>query len=91
VVPTRINGLYWGAKGFPGPKRFGPVAQYIEDHSHPVDHFWMAHPEASTKMIDQALKLQMAYEVCAPRMDVDDPRRFGEEWRRFLTVVQGLL
>ena len=25
VVPTRINGLYWGAKGFPGPRRFGPV------------------------------------------------------------------
>ena len=91
VVPGRINGLYAGAKGFPGPRRFGPVAQYIEDHSHPVDHFWMAHPDASTTMIDQALKLKMAYEVCVPRMDVDDPRRFGEEWRRFLTVVQGVL
>ena len=51
VVPDRINGLYWGAKGFPGPKRFGPVAQYIEAHSHPVDHFWMAYPEASTTMV----------------------------------------
>ena len=49
----------------------------------------MAYPDASTTMIDQALKLRMAYEVCAPRMDVDDPQRFGEEWRRFLTVVQG--
>ena len=51
----------------------------------------MAYPEASTTMVAQALKLKMAYEVCAPRMDVDDPRRFGEEWRRLLTDVQDLL
>ena len=91
VVPTRINGLYWGAKGFPGPKRFGPVAQYIDDHSHHVDHFWMAHPDASTTMIAQALKLQRAHEHVRPRLDVDDPPRFGREWRRFLTEVQALL
>ena len=91
VVPTRINGLYWGAKGFPGPKRFGPVAQYISDHSHPVDHFWMAHPDASTTMVAQALKLQAAHEAARPRLEVDDPQRFGQEWRRFLTDVQGLL
>jgi hypothetical protein len=91
VVPLRINGLYWGAKGFPGPKRFGPVARYISDHSHHVDHFWMAYPEASTTMVAQALELQTAYDVHAPRLQVDDPERFGVEWRRFLTDVQGLL
>ena len=32
--------------------------EYIEDHSHPVDHFWMAYPDASTTMVDQALKLK---------------------------------
>src|SRR6266545_6244485 len=31
VVPGRINGLYGGAAGFPGPKRFGPVARYITE------------------------------------------------------------
>jgi hypothetical protein len=91
VVPTRINGLYRGAKGFPGPRRFGPVAQYIDDHSHPVDHFWMAHPQASTTMVSQALKLQAAYDRARPRLAADDPRRFAREWRRFLTEVQDLL
>jgi hypothetical protein len=91
VVPDRINGLYWGAKGFPGPKRFGPVNQYILDHSHEVDHFWMAHPQASTKMIAQALELQEAYDRALPRLDVDDPERFAREWRRLLTEVQELL
>src|SRR3954462_1060477 len=75
VVPGRINALYWGAKGFPGPKRFGPVARYIDDHSHAVDHFWMAYPEASTTMVSQALELQAAYEVARPGLDVDDPHR----------------
>jgi hypothetical protein len=91
VVPWRINGLYWGAKGFPGARRFGPVERYISDHSHRVDHFWMAHPEATTTMVAQALTLKEAYEVCAPGLEVDDPERFGIEWRRFLTLVQGLL
>jgi hypothetical protein len=91
VVPGRINGLYWGAKGFPGSRRFGPVERYIADHSHHVDHFWMAHPEASTTMVDQALKLKLAYDLHATRLEIDDPERFGAEWRRFLTTVQGLL
>jgi hypothetical protein len=91
VVPTRINGLYLGAKGFPGPRRFGPVKDYIDEHSHPVDHFWMAYPEASTKMVAQALELQAAYERARPRLDTDDPARFAREWRRFLTDVQRLI
>ena len=42
-------------------------------------------------MVSQALKLQAAYDEARPRLDVDDPRRFGEEWRRLLTDVQELL
>jgi hypothetical protein len=92
VVPGRIDGLYRGAKGFPGPRRFGPVARYIEDHSHPVDHFWMAHPEASTRMVSQALALASAYDLFEARLDgADDAQAFAREWRRFLTVSQGLL
>jgi len=89
VVPQRIYGLYAGAKGFPGPSRFGPVAKYIEDNSHEVDHFWVAHPDASTTMVSDALKLREAY--AAADLDTDDPARFGERWRRFLTDVQAWL
>jgi hypothetical protein len=92
VVPGRINGLYRGAKGFPGPRRFGPVARYIEDHSHRVDHFWMAHPEASTRMVSQALALASAYDRVESRLDgAQDAQAFAREWRRFLTTSQGLL
>jgi hypothetical protein len=51
----------------------------------------MAHPEASTTMVDQALKLQAAYDDALPRLEVEDPRRFAEQWRRLLTDVQELL
>jgi hypothetical protein len=87
VVPVRISLLYGGAKGFPGARRFGPINRYIAESSHPVDHFWMAHPEASTRMVGQALALKAAYDRFAPRL----VGNFEEEWPRFLTEVQGLL
>jgi hypothetical protein len=91
VVPARINALYGRAKGFPGAKRFGPVEQYIVDHNHAPDHFWMANPDASTRMVGQALAVAQLYERFEPRLDTDDPRRFAREWRRFLTAAQELL
>jgi hypothetical protein len=42
-------------------------------------------------MVDQALKLQAAYDDARPRLQDADPRRFGQEWRRLLTDVQELL
>jgi hypothetical protein len=92
VVPGRINGLYWGATGFPGSKRFGPVARYIYDRSHPVDHFWMAQPEASTRMVAQALDLAELYRASAARLDdAADAKAFAREWQRFLTAAQRFL
>jgi hypothetical protein len=91
VVPGRINGLYAGATGFPGPRRFGPVARYIDEHNHTPDHFWIAHPEASTRMVSQALALAELYAKFEPRLDAADATEFAREWRRFLTASQGLL
>jgi hypothetical protein len=91
VVPWRIRALYAGAKGFSGARRFGPVERYIYDHSHPVDHFWMAHPEATTTMVRQALELKTAYDAFEPRVAGADAESFGRDGRRFLTEVQDLL
>jgi hypothetical protein len=92
VVPGRIRLLYGGAEGFPGPRRFGPIDRYIAEHSHPVDHFWIAHPEASTRMVERALELKAAYDAAEPRLArAADAERFEAEWRRFLTTVQGLM
>jgi hypothetical protein len=92
VVPGRIDALYKGAKGFPGARRFGPVARYIDDHSHrPVDHFWMAYPDASVRMVQQALLLVPLDYVFEARMKDADAETFAREWRRFLDAAQRLL
>src|SRR5512132_2264318 len=82
VVPGRINGLYGGATGFPGPRRFGPVARYIDEHNHTPEHFWIAHPEASTRMVSQALVLARLYAAREARLDATDAKEFAREWRR---------
>jgi hypothetical protein len=91
MVPAQIGALYGGARDFPGPWRFRPVARYIDDHSHRVDHFWAAHPEATTRSIAQALELQARFGDFERGVAGADARRFEREWRRFLSRVQDLL
>jgi hypothetical protein len=91
VVPDQIEALYRGARGFPGARRFRPVAKYIADHSHEVDHFYAAHPEATTTAIGQALTLQRCFADFERRVADADDERFAREWETFLTVVQGLV
>ena len=85
VVPCRIMGLYGGAKGFPGVRRSRPVERYIREHSHPVDHFWCAHPDATVTMKRQALALTAHYDayLASDRSDA--------AWRRFTIQAQTLL
>jgi hypothetical protein len=91
MVPDQIAALYLGARGFPGPFRFGPVARYIDDCSHPVDHCYAAHPEATTTATAQALELQQRFAAFEARVAGADEERFAPEWRRFLTQVQDLV
>ena len=91
VVPDQIEALYGGARGFPGPFRFRPVTKYIEDHSHRVDHFYAAHPEATTTSIGQALDLARRFTAFEQRVAGVSDARFKAEWDRFLTDVQDLV
>ena len=91
VVPGQIAALYAGARGFPGPFRFRPVARYIDAHSHAVDHFYAAHPEATTTGIGQALELRERFAAFERRVAGAGDADFKEEWERFLTDVQGLV
>jgi hypothetical protein len=91
MVPDQIEALYGGARGFPGPFRFRPVDRYISGHSHPVDHCFAAHPDATTTRTAQALELRDRFGAFERRVAGADDRRFEREWERFLTRVQGLL
>ena len=41
----------------------GRSTQYIDEHSHHVDHFWMAYPEASTTMVAPGARAPGAYDA----------------------------
>jgi hypothetical protein len=52
----------------------------------------MAHPEASTRMVSQALTLAQLYAHFEPRFErAADAKAFAREWRLFLTAAQGKL
>jgi hypothetical protein len=91
VVPAQIAAVYAGARDFPGPFRFRPVTRYIETHTHAVDHFYAAHPEATTTAIGQALELHTRFAAFEKRVAGAGDARFAAEWQRFLTEVQDLV
>jgi hypothetical protein len=91
VVPDQIEALYGGARDFPGPSHFRPVTRYIDRHSHPVDHFYAASPEATTTAVAQALELRALFEAFEERVAGADDAGFAREWDAFLTAVQTLV
>jgi hypothetical protein len=91
VVPFQIEAVYAGARGFPGAFRFRPVARYIAEHSHAVDHFYAAYPDATTTGIGQALALKERFEAFEHRAAGAGDERFAAEWARFLADVQDLV
>ena len=90
VVPGRILGLYWGARGFPGVRHSRAVERYIYSHSHPVGHAWAAHPEATVTMKRQALALSAEHRAARARL-ARGHGRLRSEWERFATRAQSLL
>jgi hypothetical protein len=91
VVPFQIEALYGGARGFPGPFRFRPVARYIEQHSAPVDHFWAAHPDATTTVIGQSLALRERFTAFEKQVAGASDEAFARAWAAFMSDVQDLV
>jgi hypothetical protein len=88
-VAWRINGLWWGAYGFPGPRPQATFVEYVLNHA--IDepyHYYSAYPTGTVRTVRSALELEESFERFrrdAADLDVDD---FAEEWREFLTREQ---
>ena len=93
VVPTQIEALYAGARGFPGSRRFRPVARYIADHMPP------GRPRLRGRTRTRRRRRSPRRSSCAtasPRSNaasraLSSDERFAREWERFLTEVQDLV
>lgn len=91
IVPRNIRGAYAGAEGFPRRLRFRPIERYLAERVHPVEHFFCAFPDATTRATAQALELARRLERFEDEVAGADARGFATAWRRFRVDVQGLL
>ena len=88
------NGMtaFWGSSyGFPKPLPTAPFKRYIQDNESEAAHFYSAYPEATSTMIQAALRLDerlAPLKANAARMDPDE---FAAEYRRLLTDAQDCL
>lgn len=88
-VAWRINGLWWGAYDFPGPRPQATFVDYVLKHA--VDgpfHYYSAYPTGTVRTVRSALELGESFERFQREAADLDPDAFAEAWRGFLTREQ---
>jgi hypothetical protein len=91
IITWGMRGLWAGATGVPGPLPVAPFEAYILDQRLPVDHYYCAYPEASTKMVLAALELRERHAELARRLPDLDDAAFASTVRDFLVRNQQLV
>ena len=88
AVPLYMR-LFWGTSyGFPCRLPLGPFKRYIDASELPVDHYYVAIPEASVTMIESALRVAAANDQFRREALTLTDREFAERFRGFLEQVQ---
>jgi hypothetical protein len=88
IVTWGMRGLWAGATGVPGPLPVAAFEAYIMDQRLPVDHYYCAYPEASTKMVLAALELRERHAALQRRLAPLDEAASAAAMRAFLTDNQ---
>ena len=83
-LKLKMRGLWWGAYGVPDPNDLNAFAGYVHQNWQPVDHYYSAYPQASTKMVLSALALRQAFDPFAERAPSLDPDDFAKEYAKFV-------
>lgn len=88
-VAWRINGLWKGAYGFPGPRPQSTFVKYVLDHAVGGRyHYYSAYPHGTVKTVRSALALEERFERFRRYAAGLDANEFAEAWREFLTREQ---
>jgi hypothetical protein len=82
-----MRGAWWPTEKFPDMFPPGPFHQWTVDNAYPTDHYWSAYPEATTRDVGRALRVQADFEKL-PSPD-RRTRSFERKWRSFLSKRQG--
>jgi hypothetical protein len=88
AVPLYMR-LFWGTSyGFPCKLPLGPFMKYIDASELPIDHYYVAIPEASVTMIGSALRVAAANDQFRREALNLTDAEFIERFRAFLTKTQ---
>ena len=88
VLRWRVNVVWWWSHGFPGSRPTGPAIEYVDANQFPVDHYYAAYPEASTKMVRAALRLDEQFDAFEAETAHLDDEGFAAAYERFVGAVQ---
>jgi hypothetical protein len=91
IVPWRMRLMWHGAYGFPGPGVVDRFLTYVLDSATPVQHYYCAYPDGSSRMIGQALELSERHEAFARLAEGVSDAEFNAAWERFVQDSQLLL
>ena len=89
TVAWRINGLWRGGYGFPGPRPQARFVKYVLDHA--VEgpfHYYSAYPTGTVRTVRSALELGQSFERFRREAADLDSDAFAGAWREFLTREQ---
>jgi hypothetical protein len=89
TVAWRINGLWRGGYGFPGPRPQARFVKYVLDHAveGPL-HYYSAYPTGTVRTVRSALLLEQRFERFRRHSANLDADAFAGAWREFLTQEQ---
>lgn len=88
-VAWRIDGLWKGAYGFPGPKPQATFVRYVLDRAlRGPYHYYSAYPHGTVRTVRSALALVESFERFRRDAADLDAEEFAVAWRGFLTREQ---
>jgi hypothetical protein len=88
-VAWRINGLWRGAYGFPGPRPQARFVKYVLDRAvRGPFHYYSAYPTGTVRTVRSALELGPSFERFRSDVADLDAEAFAAAWHAFLTREQ---
>jgi hypothetical protein len=89
AVPQKMRAFWGTSYGFPWRLPLPAFKRFIRANEFTIDHYYSAYPEATTAMIGAALRVRQAHADFHYSVVDLDPAAFADEYRRFVTAVQG--
>jgi hypothetical protein len=88
VIPLDIRVTWGRGPGFPAPPPAEPLKAWIAMNSMDGGTYYCAHPNDSTRMVNNALAVREAFDALDPDLP---PEQFKAAWERFLSDAQAHL